>query len=75
MVNTYEGLLALLTQNKIRFMLVGGLAVSLEGLILLKRDSMRKKDLIDVISLQRIEQTDLKSLSLNSLRQTQSPNG
>ena len=33
MVNTYEGLLALLAQNKIRFMLVGGLAVSLNGFV------------------------------------------
>ena len=33
MVNTYEGLLALLVQNKIRFMLVGGLAVSLNGFV------------------------------------------
>ena len=33
MVNTYEGLLALLIQNKIRFMLVGGLAVSLCGFV------------------------------------------
>ena len=32
-VNTYEGLLALLTQNKICFMLVGGLAVSLNGFV------------------------------------------
>jgi len=164
MVNTYEGLLALLTQNKIQFILVGGLAVSLcgfvrttedmdilvdddpvnlegllaclaqfgegfarelslsdftdeegairvqeefdldifvrmrgkkytdfanyirkhemadgtqvpylnaEGLISLKQDSMREKDRIDVISLLRIEQTDLTSLSLNSLRQPQ----
>jgi hypothetical protein len=31
MVNTYEGLLALLVQNEIRFMLVGGIAVSLNG--------------------------------------------
>lgn len=33
MVNTYEGLLALLARNKIRFMLVGGLAVSLNGFV------------------------------------------
>jgi len=32
-VNTYEGLLALLAQNKIRFMLVGGLAVALNGFV------------------------------------------
>ena len=33
MVNTYKGLLALLVQNKIRFMLVDGLAVSLNGFV------------------------------------------
>jgi len=33
MVNTYEGLLAILVQSEIRFMLVGGLAVSLNGFV------------------------------------------